>query len=102
MANELHQACEQGDLEQVKALIANDSSLINQPNTIHGTYPIFVAALQGHLNIVRYLLDLPSTKTADPLVSCYSLLFYCCRCETADKRNELLDFIYANSERCQF
>lgn len=57
MANELHTACQKGDLDKVKTLIANDSSLINQPHTIYGTYPIFFAAQEDHLkaNVINKL-----------------------------------------------
>ena len=52
----IHEACRSGDLQSVKDLIAKEPSLVNADDE-HEWRPIFHAALQQHLDIVRVLID---------------------------------------------
>ncbi len=55
-AQRLPNAAYSGDLEQVKCLIAQGISLSQHDNR-HGRTAIHMAAMQGHVDIIRYLLS---------------------------------------------
>lgn len=52
----IHEACRNGDLETVRALVADDSSLVNSDDQ-HQWRPIFHAALHRHSEVVRFLIE---------------------------------------------
>ena len=51
------QAAREGDLARVEELVQQDPALINFQND-NGQTPMHMAAWQGHLNIVQFLIDL--------------------------------------------
>ena len=53
--NQLHNACERGDVEEVTALLSNEGRDVNARN-IYGESPLHVACKYGHLEIVKVLL----------------------------------------------
>ena len=53
----LHSACEEGDLEAVKELLAKDSLLLHSKDEV-GYLPIHRAADHGTVELVKFLLDM--------------------------------------------
>jgi ankyrin repeat protein len=56
MSTTIHEACRDGDIETVRRLVANDSSVVDADDE-HEWRPIFHAALHRHEDIVRFLIE---------------------------------------------
>lgn len=56
LAGEIHDAAQQGDLEQVKKLLESDPASIEAPLQ-DGKKPLHKAAYEGHVDVVRFLLE---------------------------------------------
>ncbi|MGB7344458.1 MAG: ankyrin repeat domain-containing protein [Pirellulaceae bacterium] len=56
MNTTIHNACRKGDLDAVRDMVANDVSLVNVDDQ-HRWRPIFHAALERHLDVVRLLIQ---------------------------------------------
>ena len=54
--SELHQACRNGDLEKVRALVAVSPEAVNSDDE-HEWRPIFHSALHKRLEVTRFLLE---------------------------------------------
>ena len=52
--DQLYDACEKGNLEEVTALLSNEECDINACNT-DGDSPLHIACKYGHLEIVKVL-----------------------------------------------
>ena len=85
MTDELHDACAKGDLDQVKDLVENKGATVNQAHSIHLTYPIYCAAQNGHLEIIKYLLS-KGAKASDTHNAYGNLLYWACCCTDLNKR----------------
>jgi len=63
MAGEIHTAAANGDLDQVKSLLAGDATLVSAEDQnatggdSDGSTPLHVAAMRGHLACVEYLVE---------------------------------------------
>merc|ERR1712087_228984 len=55
-ATVLHLACKQGKLECVRLLLSTNSTLSNDPDS-NGQTPFYIAASEGHPDIVYLLLQ---------------------------------------------
>ncbi|MFC1563373.1 ankyrin repeat domain-containing protein [candidate division KSB1 bacterium] len=55
-AQDIHEAAKNGELQVVKDLIENDPKIIDSPDK-SGYTPLIRAAIEGHLEIVRYLVE---------------------------------------------
>jgi ankyrin repeat protein len=56
-SGEIHDAARSGDLEKVKTLLKHDPSLVSLRENEYGDTPLHLAALAGHLDVVRVLID---------------------------------------------
>ena len=56
IAEPLHDAAKDGDIEQVKALLINKGADVNGPNDI-GNMPLHLAAFEGHTELVGLLIE---------------------------------------------
>lgn len=69
MSNELHEACEQGNLNAVKRLVEVEGYDFNQKHDKTNLCPIYYAARRGKVSVIGYILgragispDLPNQK----------------------------------------
>ena len=53
---DIHTACRDGDLDQVKQLVAQNAELVDADDE-HEWRPIFHAALRQHIDVVRFLIS---------------------------------------------
>ena len=58
--DKLYNACQKGELEQVKNLVENGVDV-----TISGNWPARHASLNGHLDVVKFLVENGADITAD-------------------------------------
>lgn len=84
MTNELHIACQNGEMEIVQGLIDRKVNL-NEPHSSEGIPPLAFAVANGHLAIARLLLS-NGAKASDPRGIQYNLLDQAC--EIYSKRKE--------------
>jgi ankyrin repeat protein len=54
----LYDACKNGDLEKVKDILSEDSSLLNEGLNKNGRTCLFIASYWNHAVIVSFLLEL--------------------------------------------
>lgn len=66
MANSIHDACRKGDLETIRKLVAFDPTVVDADDK-HQWRPIFHAALEHHINVVRFLIDFGVDLSAHPV-----------------------------------
>lgn len=57
MAQEIHKAVREGDIEKVKTLLEENPELVNTKGDLQGEMPIHWAATQGKLDIVKLLIE---------------------------------------------
>ena len=56
IASEIHEACEAGDIDQVKKLLSNNKELLNTPDD-RGSMPLHIAVINGHDELVKLLIE---------------------------------------------
>jgi len=56
VAGPIHEAIENGDLDQIKAILSDNPDKVNEKDASNNT-PLHLAALQGNLGIVKMLVD---------------------------------------------
>ncbi len=56
MAISIHEACRKGDLDSVRNMVASDPALVDADDQ-HEWRPIFHAALERHIDVVRFLIE---------------------------------------------
>ncbi|MBI3929596.1 MAG: ankyrin repeat domain-containing protein [Armatimonadetes bacterium] len=56
-ADEIHAACERGDLNQVKRLLKKHPGLLETRSSKNDNTPIFHAIMKGHAEVVAFLVD---------------------------------------------
>jgi ankyrin repeat protein len=54
---ELYDACEKGDLEKVKSILSENTSLLNEGLGDDGTTALYTVSFKNHPSIVSYLLE---------------------------------------------
>ena len=111
--NQLHNACERGDLEEVTSLVSKKECDINALNT-DGESPLHIACEYGHLKIVKVLLknqkcnlNTQNMNGNTPLhLACYKKLLHIirvllerrCRTNIPNKRVVLAQCIHLNED----
>jgi len=86
----IFQACKEGDLELVKAFIQRDATVVNTSKADTGITPLYIAAENGHTEIVQLLLQHHANKDLH-LISGFTPLLIAARNGHTDVVQTLLD-----------
>ncbi len=77
-AGPIHDAAEQGDLEQVRSLLESDPQLL-ESQAVDGKTALHKAAYAGHTDLVRYLLEMgadPAARTNQNSTPAHGAAYY--------------------------
>jgi ankyrin repeat protein len=55
--DDIIEAAREGDLSEVQRLVGQDAGLLNARSEINRWTPLIVASVEGHVEVVRWLLD---------------------------------------------
>ena len=56
LSQSIHDACRKGDLDAVRKMVASDPALVDADDS-HEWRPVFHAALERHIDVVRFLIE---------------------------------------------
>jgi ankyrin repeat protein/L-ascorbate metabolism protein UlaG (beta-lactamase superfamily) len=86
---EIHDAAMKGDLQKVKALLAQDSRLLDAENEPSKKTPLHYAAQGGHRDVVEFLLD-KGAQVSRPNIAGETPLHYAIGLDSPDVANLLV------------